>query len=227
MTARRYVQDTPAVNDDFLPIAAAAEAASLRALGRPAADATPTGPRLGQPPADETPTGPLPVVGDTGADETPEPTDPITEEAAVPDETNLPARVDETAPAVPVREVVRTPNPFVPPVLDDAARTIAGFVRPLMPPIVARVLPGGGTRTVQQSYEEVEEVTFAMRRTRKVVVGTVEQSVPAPSADGAPGPASPPAPAEAPLDVAHEHVEALFGQGARELGQPGELPGRQ
>ncbi|TWS18392.1 DUF4407 domain-containing protein [Tsukamurella asaccharolytica] len=174
VTARRYRQEIPAVNDDFLPIAAAAEAASLRATG--------------QPPADETPTGPIPVAGAAGT--TPEPT----EEAPVRDESHqLPARISETAPAVPAREVERKPNPFVPPVIDDAARTIAGFVRPLMPPIVARVLPGGGTRTVHQSYEEVEEVTFAMRRTRKVVVGTVEQSVPAPSADGDPGVATPPA----------------------------------
>ncbi|MGZ9826286.1 DUF4407 domain-containing protein [Tsukamurella ocularis] len=206
VTARRYRQEIPAVNDDFLPIAAAAEAASLAAAG--------------QPPADDTPTGEIPLTTTE-----PEPA----EEAAVPDETNLPARVDEAAPAIPAREVERRPNPFVPPVLDDAARTIAGFVRPLMPPIVARVLPGGGggTRVVQQSYEEVEEVTFAMRRTRKVVVGTVEQGVAAPSADGAPGPAASPAPpvvrGEEPLDVAHEPVVALPGQGARELGQPGEL----
>ncbi|MFD9829507.1 DUF4407 domain-containing protein [Tsukamurella tyrosinosolvens] len=210
VTARRYRQEIPAVNDDFLPIAAAAEAASLRAPG--------------QPPADETPTGPLPVAG--AAEEAPEPADRISEGTAVSDESNLPDRVAEAAPAVPAREVERKPNPFVPPVLDDAARTLAGFVRPLMPPIVARVLPGGGggTRTVQQSYEEVEEVTFAMRRTRKVVVGTVEQSVPAPSADGAAAPSGSPRPsAEEPLDVAHEPVDALPVQGARQLGQPGEL----
>lgn len=211
VTARRYRQETPAVNDDFLPIAAAAEAASLAAAGQPVAD--------------DTPTGEIPVIT----------TEPETaEETAVPDETNLPARVAEAAPAVPAREIAHKPNPFVPPVLDEAARTIAGFVRPLVPPIVARVLPGGGggeTRTVQQSYEEVEEVTFAMRRTRKVVVGTVEQSVPAPSADGAPGPvaapAPPSAPGEEPLDVAHEPVAGLPGERARELGQARELPGRQ
>ncbi|MBS4102240.1 DUF4407 domain-containing protein [Tsukamurella paurometabola] len=201
VTARRYRQEIPAVHDDFLPIAAAAEAASLRAPG--------------QPPADETPTGPLPVVGAT--DETPEP-----EEPAVSDENTLPARVAEAAPAVPARAAEHKPNPFVPPVIDGAARTIAGFVRPLMPPIVARVLPGGATRTVQQSYEEVEEVTFAMRRTRKVVVGTVEQSVPAPSGDAVQRDATAPA-AEEPLDVAHESIDALPGQGARELGQPGQL----
>lgn len=214
VTARRYRQEIPAVTDDFLPIAAAAEAASLVAAG--------------QPPADDTPTGEIPV-----STTEPEPA----EEAAVRDETNLPARVAESAPAVPAptapaRAAEHKPNPFVPPVLDEAARTIAGFVRPLMPPIVARVLPGGGgTRTVQQSYEEVEEVTFAMRRTRKVVVGTVEQSTPASSADGAPAPAPasavPAVRIEEPLDVAHEPVDELLGQPARELGQARELRGRQ
>ncbi|CAM3341135.1 DUF4407 domain-containing protein [Tsukamurella hominis] len=216
VTARRYRQEIPAVDDDFLPIAAAAEAASLAAAG--------------QPPADETPTGEIPVLATE-----PEPA----EETAVPDETNLPARVAESAPAVhasaaPARGAEHKPNPFVPPVLDEAARTLAGFVRPFVPPLVARVLPGGGggaTRVVQQSYEEVEEVTFAMRRTRKVVVGTVEQSVPAPSADGAPGPVAAPvppsAPREEPLDVAHEPVAGLPGERARELGQARELPGRQ
>ncbi|MCS3779636.1 DUF4407 domain-containing protein [Tsukamurella ocularis] len=216
VTARRYRQEIPAVNDDFLPIAAAAEAASLAARAP------------GQPPGDETPTGPLPVTREVDA--TPAPADESTEETVMPDETNLPARVADTAPAVPAREIPHKPNPFVPPVLDEAARTIAGFVRPLMPPIVARVLPGGGgsgTRTVQQSYEEVEEVTFAMRRTRKVVVGTVEQSLPAPPADGAPGPAAPSASAEEPLDVAHEPVAGLPGERARELGQARELTGRQ
>ncbi|GAA1077662.1 DUF4407 domain-containing protein [Tsukamurella spumae] len=201
VTARRYVREAPsgpapsgttvashAPDDDFLPIAAAAEAASLAAL------------RPDQPVADETPTGPIPVI--TSATDDPEPA----EEATVSDRTNppVPARATETAPAVPQREVARTPNPFVPPVLDDAARTLAGFVRPLVPPIVARVLPGvQQTRTIQQSYEEVEEVTFSMRRTRKVTVGTVEQSAAAPSSDGA----------------------GLSGQRPGELGQPRELPG--
>ncbi|KXO95946.1 DUF4407 domain-containing protein [Tsukamurella pseudospumae] len=227
VTARRYVREAPsgpvttsrAPEDDFLPIAAAAEAASLAAL------------LPDQPVADETPTGPIPVI--TSATDDPEPA----QEATVPDETNLPVPAPATeaaAPAVPQREVARTPNPFVPPVLDDAARTIAGFVRPLVPPFVARVLPGAQqTRTVQQSYEEVEEVTFSMRRTRKVTVGTVEQSAVAPSADGAAGPVvtvdarvgDPVARAEEPLDVAHEVVDELSGQRPRELGQPRELPG--
>ncbi|WP_158636185.1 DUF4407 domain-containing protein [Tsukamurella sputi] len=234
VSARRYVRPAPSSegvpvpDDDFLPIAAAAEAASLITAGQPVGD--------------ETPTGPIPVPGRTPAgepviDETREPA----EEAPVPDETtpHLPATVADTAPAVPPREVLRKPNPFVPPVLDEAARTIAGFVRPLMPPLVARVLPGGETRTVQQSYEEVEEVTFSMRRTRTVTVGTVEQTVPVPSSDGAvPAPAPAPAPArdaaagpvrraDEPLDVAHEPVGELPGEGPRELGQPRELPGRQ
>lgn len=215
VTARRYVTPVPSAraDDDFLPIAAAAEAASLAAAGQPAAD--------------ETPTGPIPVVAvPTVPDASPEPA----EEATVPDENipHLPAVAADTAPAVPApRPPERTPNPFVPPVLDEAARTLAGFVRPLVPPIVARVLPGGGTRTVTQSYEEVEEITFAMRRTRRVTVGTVEQGVPAPSDDGAPVPAAhpgPAAPAQEPLDVAHEPVVQLPAQGPREIGQPGELP---
>lgn len=236
VTARRYVREAPArpaPDEDFLPIAAAAEAASLAAAQRgrePSVGAA-------QPVADETPTGPIPVVPSAapGDHDQPEPA----EEATVPDEStpHLPATVAEAAPAVPAREVERKPNPFVPPVLDEAARTIAGFVRPLVPPIVARVLPGGGTRTVQQSYEEVEEVTFSMRRTRRVTVGTVEQTTPAPSPDGAPraGAEPAPAPAEEPLDVAHEDlahrdathapVDAGRAAPAVERGAAGELPG--
>ncbi len=219
VTARRYVRTAPPpapaaadpapAEDDFLPIAAAAEAASLAAFPPD------------QPAADGTPTGSIPVI--TCATDDPEPA----QEATVSDETNPPVPAAEAAPpAVPQREVARTPNPFVPPVLDEAARTIAGFVRPLMPPIVARVLPGGGTRTVQQSYEEVEEVTFAMRRTRRVVVGTTEQDVPAPSY---PDPGTPaPARHGAPAVIAGEALDvsgALPGDVPREPGQPRELPG--
>ncbi|WP_051159018.1 DUF4407 domain-containing protein [Tsukamurella sp. 1534] len=204
VTARRYVREAPpnpVGDDDYLPIAAAAEAASLAAAPR-------------RPAADDTPTGPIPVVRGAAAAHRTEPEAVPDQEDTVPDQDNLPAPVAQSSPAVPEHDVgQRKPNPFVPPVLDDAARAVAGFVRPLVPPIVARVLPGPSTRTVQQSYEEVEEVTFSMRRTRKVTVGTTEQTVPAPvesraEAARTTGDRGGAHAAADPLDVAHEEIAA-------------------
>lgn len=102
-------------------------------------------------------------------------------------EPNLPAVVTETrpvpvtvspapAPAVPARlaQSERKPNPFIPPVIDDVAQAAARWARPFLPPIVTRVFDGAAApmRTARQAFEEVEEVTFSLRRSRKVTVDT-------------------------------------------------------
>ncbi|MCV7030220.1 DUF4407 domain-containing protein [Mycobacterium sherrisii] len=79
---------------------------------------------------------------------------------------NLPAQIepsDEAAPAV------GRGAPLIPS-LPDATRAAARWIRPLVPPIVARVIDNTATplRTARQVFEEVEEITFALKRSRKV-----------------------------------------------------------
>ncbi|MDF0531325.1 DUF4407 domain-containing protein [Tsukamurella sp. 8F] len=148
----------PAGDDDgFLPIALAAEAASLgaevpSAVGRhrgsrPAAVAEPAEPAADQ----ESSGGALPAVHEPAPD----------------DDGKL--------------------IPFLPavPVLDDVNRAAGRWVRPFVPSLVTNAFDAGTRplRTVRHAFEEVEEVTFSMRRVRRV---TVESSAPA-TEDATPG----------------------------------------
>lgn len=58
------------------------------------------------------------------------------------------------------------------PSLPDVTRSAARWIRPLVPPIVARVIDNTATplRTARQVLEEVEEITFSLKRSRKVTV---------------------------------------------------------
>jgi hypothetical protein len=58
------------------------------------------------------------------------------------------------------------------PSLPDATRAAARWIRPLVPPILARVIDNttAPLRTARQVFEEVEEITFSLKRTRKVTV---------------------------------------------------------
>ncbi|MEB3981705.1 DUF4407 domain-containing protein [Mycobacterium sp. 663a-19] len=58
------------------------------------------------------------------------------------------------------------------PSIPDATRAAARWIRPLVPPIVARVIDNTTQplRTARQVFEEVEEITFSLKRTRKVTV---------------------------------------------------------
>jgi len=79
---------------------------------------------------------------------------------------NLPAPV---AREVEPREERGTPAiPSIP----DATKAAARWIRPLVPPFVARVIDTttAPLRTARQVFEEVEEITFAFRRTHKVTV---------------------------------------------------------
>jgi hypothetical protein len=79
---------------------------------------------------------------------------------------NLPAKVE---PAGEVEPQDERATPFVPS-LPDATRAAARWIRPLVPPFVARAIDTttAPLRTARQVFEEVEEITFALRRTRKV-----------------------------------------------------------
>ena len=116
----------PAVEDIYLPIAAAAEAASFAATELPDAGVK------------------------VDASETP----------------NLPATVEP--PDVPATPAI--------PTIPDVTKAAARWIRPLVPGFVARAIDTSThpLRTARQVYEEVEEITFALRRTRKIVVNTEE-----------------------------------------------------
>lgn len=58
------------------------------------------------------------------------------------------------------------------PSIPDATKAAARWIRPLVPPFVARVIDTttAPLRTARHVFEEVEEITFAFRRTHKVTV---------------------------------------------------------
>ena len=60
------------------------------------------------------------------------------------------------------------------PSIPDATKAAARWIRPLVPPFVARVIDNTTQplRTARQVFEEVEEITFSFKRTRKVTVDT-------------------------------------------------------
>jgi hypothetical protein len=85
----------------------------------------------------------------------------------------LPAAAPETPLETPERAELAVPaTPSVP----DSTWGAARWIRPLVPPLVARVIdtttqPLRSARQVFEGvYEEVEEITFALRRTRRVTV---------------------------------------------------------
>ncbi len=125
------------------------------------------------------------------------------------------------------------------PLIPSVAKTAARWIRPLVPPIVARAIDTTThpLRTARQVFEEVEEITFAFKRTHKVTV----------SGEETPRPAGQPDPIKADAPDARRRVESsrvydraqlahsddAYGlnesEGRVELGQwdgPGRLNGR-
>jgi Domain of unknown function (DUF4407) len=60
------------------------------------------------------------------------------------------------------------------PSIPDATKAAARWIRPLVPPFVARVIDNTTQplRSARQVFEEVEEIAFSFKRTRKVTVNT-------------------------------------------------------
>ncbi|UXA09391.1 DUF4407 domain-containing protein [Mycobacterium sp. SMC-2] len=58
------------------------------------------------------------------------------------------------------------------PSIPDATKAAARWIRPLVPPFVGRVIDTttAPLRTARQVFEEVEEITFVLRRTHKITV---------------------------------------------------------
>ncbi|MEO9016438.1 MAG: DUF4407 domain-containing protein [Mycobacterium sp.] len=85
----------------------------------------------------------------------------------------LPATVDRLPATADTGAHAAAPIPFIP----DIARTAARWIRPLVPSVVARAIDTtiGPMRTIQQVFEEVEEITFTLKRTLKVNVSSVQQ----------------------------------------------------
>jgi hypothetical protein len=83
---------------------------------------------------------------------------------------NLPAQVQPSGGVEPHRERGTPSIPSIP----DATKAAARWIRPLVPPFVARVIDNTTQplRTARQVFEEVEEITFSLKRTRKVTVNS-------------------------------------------------------
>ncbi len=93
------------------------------------------------------------------------------------DAPNLPATVESGD--------VRAAPPI--PTIPDVTRAAARWIRPLVPSLVARAIDTSThpLRTARQVLEEVEEITFTLKRTRKITVDTEEGSGPVPSSESA------------------------------------------
>jgi Domain of unknown function (DUF4407) len=81
---------------------------------------------------------------------------------------NLPARVEPAGQVEPHEERGTPLIPSIP----DATKAAARWIRPLVPPFVARVIDNTTQplRTARQVFEEFEEITFSLKRHRKVTV---------------------------------------------------------
>ena len=64
--------------------------------------------------------------------------------------------------------------------IPNVTKTAARWIRPFVPPIVARAIDTTThpLRSARQVFEEVEEVTFSFKRTHKVTVNSEESSHP-------------------------------------------------
>jgi Domain of unknown function (DUF4407) len=81
---------------------------------------------------------------------------------------NLPATVEP--------HDVPAPSPI--PTIPDVTKAAARWIRPLVPGFVARAIDTSThpLRTARQVFEEVEEITFSLRRTHKITVKTEESA---------------------------------------------------
>ena len=81
---------------------------------------------------------------------------------------NLPATVEP--PDVPATSAI--------PTIPDVTKAAARWIRPLVPGLVARAIDTSThpLRAARQVFEEVEEITFSLRRTHKITVKTEESA---------------------------------------------------
>nr|WP_231994092.1 DUF4407 domain-containing protein [Mycobacterium sp. 852002-50816_SCH5313054-b] len=88
---------------------------------------------------------------------------------AEPPRENLPAHVEPRGEVEPHEPADERATPLIPSI-PDATRAAARWIRPLVPPFVARVIDNttAPLRTARQVFEEVEEIRFSLKRTHKV-----------------------------------------------------------
>ncbi|MBY0441533.1 MAG: DUF4407 domain-containing protein [Mycobacteriaceae bacterium] len=112
---------------------------------------------------------------------------PIAAQAEAASRAALPApeRVSSADTLEPRGEHPAAPSRQIPEVVDltaDTLKAAARWIRPLVPPILTRAL--GSTvqplRAARQAIEEVEEITFMLRRTHKVTMNSESQPEPQP-----------------------------------------------
>jgi hypothetical protein len=141
----------PVEEDMYLPIAAEAEAAS-RAVA-------------------ELPAAPSNTAGTSGSSESSESSDNVDNSGNLPARVEPPGQVGNVEPHVEPHSERGTP---LIPSIPDATKAAARWIRPLVPPFVARVIDNTTQplRTARQVFEDVEEVAFSFKRTRKVTVDT-------------------------------------------------------
>lgn len=133
---------------------------------------------------------------------------------------NLPAPAEPVVAAVEHYEVPSAGEvddaqraPLIPSI-PDATKAAARWIRPLMPPFVARVIDNTTQplRTARQVFEEVEEIAFSLKRTRKVTMNTES------SDGGAQQQAQQPQPLQAPAAAAGDpgvhRIDSSRGQAA-------------
>lgn len=145
--------------------------------------------------------------------------------AAEPPATEQTVAQPENLPAVP------RSTPLLP-TLPEVTKTAARWIRPLVPTFVARAIDTTTQplRTARQMFEEVEEITFSFKRTRKVTVDTEEavhrsHGSAAYRASDDVGPRG----SRVPLAAAHRHVGPSLASSTHpgeltERGGPRELP---
>ncbi|MDP7726175.1 DUF4407 domain-containing protein [Mycobacterium sp. TY814] len=97
---------------------------------------------------------------------------PVTENLPAPAEPVM-AAVEHYEPSAPAEVDDQHRAPLIPSI-PDATKAAARWIRPLVPPFVARVIDNTTQplRTARQVFEEVEEIAFSLKRTRKVTMNT-------------------------------------------------------
>jgi hypothetical protein len=96
---------------------------------------------------------------------------------------NLPAHVEPSRDVEPHTQRGAPSIPSIPDATAHLGKAAARWIRPLVPPFVGRVIDNTTQpltkplRTARQVFEDVEEIAFSFKRTRKITVDTESSDV--------------------------------------------------